>query len=323
MIKLRIILIPFFLFGSLTRISAQQDSARIMADSSRLSRQQQSKGEYHLKPEFVAALPATLNETSGLVYFNSQLWTINDGGNEAALYRVDTAGGKVMRKVTVINAANTDWESITQDDSCIYIGDFGNNYGSRKNLQILKIAKHDLLNPVNDAVKAGVISFTYADQVDFSPRLNQTNFDCEAFFFHDDTLHLFSKNWSDQQTRHYVLPADTGTYTACLTETFNANGLITDAAISREGEIVLLGYKNGGGKSWKCFLWVFSNNGSNRLGAGKPVRIGLGSALKLGQSEGLAFGNGHRLWISSESISPGGIQLPSKLFRADVSSFSR
>jgi hypothetical protein len=231
---------------------------------------------------------------------------------------VDSASGSVMRRVMVSNTENIDWESVTQDDSVIYIGDFGNNYGSRKNLRILKIAKLDLLNPLTDSVQAGFISFVYADQSDFSPRLNQTNFDCEAFFYHNDSLHLFSKNWGDQQTRHYVLPSVAGKYTACPIETFNAGGLITDAAVSQKGEIVLLGYKNTGGKFWNCFLWVFGVDGSNCLTGKQHTRIELGSALSLGQTEGLAFNEGNRLWISSERIRSGWVNLPAKLFQFDV-----
>lgn len=322
MIKLRTFILLIFVFSGLENINAQQDTVRIISGNvNAAGTNPGAEAKIHLKPGFVAKLPSALNETSGLVYFNGQLWTINDGGNEPALSRIDTTSGSVLRRVMVSNTKNIDWESITQDDSSIYIGDFGNNYGSRKNLRILKIEKCKLLDPSNDSVEAGLISFEYADQVDFSPRLNQTNFDCEAFFYHNDSLHLFSKNWGDQQTRHYVLPSVTGKYTACLIETFNAGGLITDAAINGNGEIVLLGYKNTGGKFWNCFLWVFRGNDNNRLAGKMHTRIELGSALNLGQTEGLAFGEGNRLWISSERITSGWVNLPAKLFQADISKY--
>ena len=320
MIKLRALFLLIIVFVSLQKIAAQQDTARIIPEkvnSDRTKPDEEVKNR--LKPHLVAKLPSVLNETSGLAIVGGQLWTLNDGGNEAALYQIDTASGRVMRRVMVSNARNIDWESLTQDDSSIYIGDFGNNYGSRKNLRILKIAKYNLLNPANDSVEAGFISFAFADQVDFSSRLNQTNFDCEAFFYCNDSLHLFSKNWADQQTRHYVLPTAAGTYRACLLETFNADGLITDAAINRKGEIVLLGYKNTGGKFWNCFLWIFRDAGSNRLAGNKYTRIELGSALNLGQTEGLAFGEGERIWISSERISHSWVHLPARLFKVDLS----
>lgn len=324
MIKLRALILLIFVFGGLHRVAAQQDTARILSGNVNDARGgQEGRVKKHPKPQLVAKLPQALNETSGLVYAGGQLWTINDGGNEPALYRIDTAIGSVMRKVMVSNAGNIDWESLTQDDSCIYVGDFGNNYGNRKNLRIIKISKHILLNPANDSVQAGTISFTYADQVDVSSGLNKTNFDCEAFFYYDDSLHLFSKNWTDQQTRHYILPAAEGKYQAYPIETFNADGLITDAAFNKNGEIVLLGYKNTGGSFWNCFLWIFEDAGNGRLSGKNHTRVELGSALNLGQAEGLAFGEAGKLWISSERISPGWVNLPARLFKVDLSKFSR
>ena len=68
------------------------------------------------------------------------------------------------------------------------------------------------MNSENDTVVAGFILFSYPDQVSFERKLNNNNFDCEAFFYYHDSLHLFSKNWSDFKTKQYVVPSDTGTY---------------------------------------------------------------------------------------------------------------
>ncbi len=281
-------------------------------------------GNYKLlqyKPWLIAKLPATLNETSGLVFFNGMLWTINDGGNPAEIYQVDTISGEVLRAVVVGNAVNTDWESITQDDSGIYIGDFGNNSGNRTDLRILKIAKAELLNTSDDTVSARFIYFSYPDQVDFTSALNQNNFDCEAFFFHNDSLHLFSKNWTDLKTRHYILPADTGTFKARIIEQFDADGFITDASINEEGNIILLGYKNTGGRIWDCFCWLLAGNGSGLYFDRSKIRIELGTAWHLGQTEGIFLNNDNTGWLSSESILAGRLFRPAKLFRLDLSSF--
>ena len=37
-------------------------------------------------------LPDILEETSGLAMLNDTLWTLNDSGNEAALYAISTKG---------------------------------------------------------------------------------------------------------------------------------------------------------------------------------------------------------------------------------------
>ena len=275
----------------------------------------------HYSPHLVARLPRTIRETSGLLFFNGQLWTHNDSGNPAEIYQLDTADGSVLRTVAIRNAFNVDWESITQDSTNIYIGDFGNNSGSRKDLCILKIRKSDLLAGAKDTVKAGYIHFYYPDQSSFAPAMNNNNFDCEAFIFQNDSLHLFSKDWSDLLTRHYTLPADTGTYQAKLVEQFNADGLITDASINAKGNLVLLGYKHTRGRSYSCFAWLLSGYKGRFYFSGVKKRIRLGSALHLGQTEGIVLQNDNSGWISAESIQAGWFYEPAKLFRFDFNNF--
>lgn len=275
----------------------------------------------HAKPQFITKLPPRVNETSGLVFFGGSLWTINDSGNPPELFSIDTANGNILRVVRISNADNKDWESLTQDDSSLYIGDFGNNYGNRTDLRILKISKADMLDPSADSVRAGCISFFYPDQLRFSVGLNKSNFDCEAFIFYKDSLHLFSKNWSDLNTKHYVLPAIPGRYKARYAEQFSADGLITDASVNSEGNIVLLGYKNTGRDLWKCICWILQASESGIFFDEAKKRIELGSALHLGQTEGIFLSPNNEAWISAESIQAGELSSSAKLFRLDLSRF--
>lgn len=276
---------------------------------------------FRYKPLLITKLSRVMAETSGLISVNGQLWTINDGGNPARLLQIDTTTGKTLRQITVADAENTDWESITQDDSSIYIGDFGNNYGSRKDLHILKITKNDLFNIEKDTVVAGIIYFSYPDQADFAAALNKNNFDCEALFCLRDTLHLFSKDWLDLKTRHYAIPARTGSYKATYIEQFQADGLITDASINEQGNIILLGYKNTGGRSWDCFCWLLADYTDHHFFNGKTTRIELGSAVRLGQSEGIVLNADNTAWLSSESIRGGCLHRTAKLFRLNLSNY--
>ena len=82
----------------------------------------------------LTSLDSTVFESSGLVYLNHRLITHNDSGDEPALYEIDTINGEVLRKVILRGALNRDWEDICADSKYIYVGDFGNNYGSRKDL---------------------------------------------------------------------------------------------------------------------------------------------------------------------------------------------
>ena len=311
-----------FTINSFTHISAQNDS--VVKFPNNISGNDKSQGNFksfHYKPEFITRLPKTVKESSGLVFFNRQLWTINDGGNPPEIFQIDTATGNILRKEVIGNTVNTDWESITQDDSNLYIGDFGNNYGNRKDLHILKIAKSDLNDRTKDTIRVGFINFIYPDQADFTPALKANNFDCEAFFCHNDSIHLFSKDWSDLRTRHYVIPADTGSYQAKYIEKFDADGLITDASINELGNIVLLGYKNTGGRFWDCFCWLLAESIDSHYFKTKKTRVELGSALHLGQSEGIVLNSDNTAWLSSESIRVGCINRPAKLFRLDLSKY--
>ena len=310
------------IFNCNTQVIAQPDSIAILNQNAAGTGFQSGKSiSIRYKPQLIAKLTTGVKETSGLIFSGGQLWTINDSGNPPEIIQIDTITGSIVRKVVIANAVNRDWESITQDDSTIYIGDFGNNYGNRKDLHILKIVKTDLFNPANDTVPAGYIYFSYPDQTDFSPALNRNNFDCEAFFCHNDSLHLFSKDWGDQLTRHYVVPSDTGRYQARYIEKFGADGLITDASINEQGNIVLLGYKNTGGRFWDCFSWLLYDYKGCNFFSGRKTRLELGSALQLGQSEGIVLKNNNTGWISSESIFTVGIFHPAKLFSFDFNNF--
>ena len=311
-----------FSFNSVFQLSAQVNSvAKNYKNFAAINSDSAAFQTTHYKPTFIANLPHKINETSALLFLNGHLWTLNDSRNQPEIYCIDSTNGSVLRTVVISNAVNTDWESMAQDDSNVYIGDFGNNAGDRKDLQILKIKKNELLNPANDSVKAGYIYFSYPDQINFARALNKNNFDCEAFFCHNDSLHLFSKNWSDLNSKHYVLPVDTGHYIARLTERFNVDGLITDASINAKGNIVLLGYKNSSGRRYTCFAWLLKSDERSEFFAGNKRKLKLGSALHLGQTEGIVLLDDNTGWLSSESILAGWLLRPAKLFRFNFRSY--
>src|SRR4051794_10099624 len=66
-----------------------------------------------IKPIFNNNLDKTVDETSGLLYWNKQVWTHNDSGGKPDLYVVDDSTGKAIKTVTITNAANVDWEDVT------------------------------------------------------------------------------------------------------------------------------------------------------------------------------------------------------------------
>lgn len=194
-----------------------------------------------IKVEKIANLDKQIFETSGLVYFNGSLWTHNDSGNENAIYKLDTKGN-ILKKVLIANAVNADWEDITQDEENIFIGDFGNNGGNRKDLKILIVSKKDLES--KESVQAQIINFNYTDQKYFSNKYYKHNFDCEAMVCIKDNLYLFTKNHLDKKTKVYSLNKYSKDQTAELIDSFNVKLLVTGASYNKQtGEIALIGYK--------------------------------------------------------------------------------
>ena len=213
-------------------------------------------------PSLRYLLPADVEETSGLLFYDGYLWTINDSGNAPKLYKLDTTSGSILQEVTLSDASNVDWEALAQDDEHIYVGDFGNNSGSRDDLGIYKVKKSDIPDSGNGSVSSEFISFTYPDfEIPENKSLN--NFDCEAMISIEDSLYLFSKNWGDEQTKLYRLPKTAGDYTAVLLATYNVAGLVTGADYNKESkEVTLVGYTN---NNFVPFMWLLFDYHDNVL----------------------------------------------------------
>ena len=231
-----------------------------------------------------------LNENSGIIFYNDHLFTINDGGNSNTIFELDTFG-ILNREITVVNASNVDWEAISQNSQSIFVGDFGNNSGSRENLCIYEISKSEILDPSVNEVVATRRVFKYEDQVEFTWNSNAHNYDCESFICTEDSIYLFSKNWLDEQTKLYGLPvAWADTAVATVNASYNVDGLITDASIDLAGEsLLLLGYKNNGANFYSSFIWMLWDYNGNDFFSGNKRRIEIGTMLTLGQTEGIAL----------------------------------
>jgi hypothetical protein len=218
-------------------------------------------------PSVLTPLSSTLNETSGLVQVNGQVWTHNDSGGPARLYQIDPVNGSVLRALDVANASNVDWEDITADDQWLYIGDVGNNNGDRTNLRVLRVALDSLLDPLATSVNASTIAFAYDQQTDFTAAPNNTDWDCEALVAFNDSLWLFSKNWVSGTSHISVLPAIPGSHTAVRVDTLESQGMITGASFDpTTGDVALIGYTNG---LYLPFAWHLQDVvGANGFGDG-------------------------------------------------------
>jgi len=231
------------------------------------------------KPKTIR-LPAVLNEVSGLwIKGVDSLWWHNDGGHTPTLYCTDR-NGNLLDTIAFKSIRNIDWEDLTADDrGHIYIGDFGNNLNRRKNLKI----------------------YIY----------QRATGNLEAFFYHQDSLHLFSKNkakYGNYQTRHYVLPAKPGVYSiAAIDSLLIKRKIITGACISPDGKTVAMTAYNYG-RFLGIFPWVknkvflFSNFKNNRFLRGRMRKRKAPGFIFPKQYEALDFLDNKTLYLATERI---------------------
>jgi len=243
----------------------------------------------------LGVLPSVLGENSGLIFYGDKLISHNDSGNEPLLFELDTVSLSVTRTVTITNAENIDWEDITHDDQYIYLGDIGNNLGTRSNLVIYRIAKQEYNQ--SQSVVAERIQYNYEDQTDFTNQGN-SDWDAEAVFVLDGQLIILTKQWNSLGTVAYSLPNMPGNHVVRRVGEFEINGLVTGASIDRDtGELFILGHS--------MFLepFVYKVNGPTIDDVFQGESIKLDVTLDFAQTEGIAFIANKRFFISSESFS--------------------
>jgi hypothetical protein len=253
----------------------------------------------------------SLVEGSGLQMADGHLWSFNDGGGGPVLYRIDTSTGQIVQRVLLAGTTNTDWEDIAFDGSNLYIADAGNNYnGARTNLKLYKLPLAAIpnyqANPVAVIAQAQieVLEFIYSNQPQppVAGSANSTRFDCEAIIADHNSIHLFTKNWADNNTIHYRINGTTaGQYIATPVDTL-ASGYLVTAADKVPGQdiVVLLGYQNSG--TGRHYLSILSNYNADAYFSGNIRKIDLPDATQMGQAEGLCFTAGKQGFISNEQF---------------------
>lgn len=258
-----------------------------------------------------ATLPPYLKEVSGMSFDTNShsFWVLQDSGNTNELYQIDSLG-QVMHTLKVKNQKNNDWEELASDPAGnLYIGDFGNNKNTRKNLQIIKINKDHLHAKETEADY--VITFDYPEQREFPPKATELFYDAEAFFYYDDHFYLFTKNRSkafDGTSLVYKIPNTPGHHQAEYVQTFRGCNVykhcaITGAAISPDQKtFVLLSHTK---------LWVIDNFNPNAILDGK---IEVHKLHHDTQKEAVTFGDDSTIYISDEVKKKSG----GKIYRVDL-----
>ena len=239
-------------------------------------------------------LSKELSESSGIIEYNNYLITHNDD-TDTHLYILEKTSGNIIKKIAIPSVTNIDWEAITQNETHIYIGDFGNNgSGTRTNLKIIRIEKSSLeQNP-----KFDFIHFDYENRPLLkTAQPNATDFDCEAFIIKDDSIYLFTKQWLNEKTSIYSLPITPGNYLAKKQVEYDVKGLITDATYNKKLNLLVL---SGYSKTLQPFVFLVYDFKNNLFFSGNVRRIKI--ALSFHQIEGIHITDDAKLFVSNETF---------------------
>ena len=259
-----------------------------------------------LKKYKIAILSDSLQESSGLTNLDGRLFSFNDSGNTSEIFEIK-AGSSYIEKTFQTGLRNIDWEAITNDGENFYVGEFGNNLGTRKDLKIYQIPfRNDSL--IVDSIKT--IPFFYPEQTDFTPKNINNNFDAEAMIFSDGNIHLFTKEWITKTVSHYVINKNlTENQPAKKLESFDTGFVVTDASVF-ENKLYVVGYT----KNASVYLMIFEKDETGNLFFNKPLKkYSLGRAYNVGQIEGITATE-KGIYISGERFSIKIKKVPQSLY---------
>ena len=231
-----------------------------------------------------------LSEASGLALSRripGRLWTHNDSG-QPVLFALDSRGA-VAGQVRVNGAKVEDWEAITVgscgSDSCIYIGDIGDNDAKRRRITVYRVPEPD--TAARSISVNGVFHGTYPD----GPH------DAEALLFAGGRLHIVTKGETGPVAL-YRFPIELQAGTAMKLERVGQTTLkrdeasrITDGAVSADERWVAL-------RSRSQLMFYQSSEALN--GQWRPVSTVDLVGLKEPQGEGVTFGADGSVLLAGE-----------------------
>lgn len=154
-------------------------------------------------------LPNELHEISGIITLDQgfSFYAINDGGNPAIIYHLDSIG-QIIRRIKIPNASNIDWEDMTTDfKEYVYISDTGDNKRKRPEKKVYKIKINELQNKNEVFAETLNLNFLTIKSEKSSKNLNKTH-DIEAVYWQNNELVFFQKLESQKMPISWIYRAD-------------------------------------------------------------------------------------------------------------------
>ena len=237
-------------------------------------------------------LPKIINETSGLEILNDVFVTHNDSGGEPSLYFFNLSGEIInsikIEKENFLEIYNNDWEDITADEDYIYIADTGNNFGTRDNLNIIKVKISDF--SVDDK-----IDIFYSNQDSFFPS-SKHEYDAEALLIIEGKIALFSKDRDSLNTDLYLIDESVKEKQELSSvANFNVNSLITGGDYDSDtGILALVSYSSGG----ELYLILFEDFNIDNPGYNSFKKYSI--PIEKAQIEAVKIISKKLFWVTSE-----------------------
>ncbi|HET8649897.1 MAG TPA: hypothetical protein VFL95_07645, partial [Gemmatimonadales bacterium] len=255
----------------------------------------------------LAVLPDTLHESSGVAASHLEpglFWTLNDSGNLPVVFAVDRAG-RLRRAFRAKGAGNNDWEAVSVgpcgNESCVYIGDIGDNRRARPSIILFRVREQDALRALvrsdsTPIIPAQALTVKYPD----GPK------DAESLVVlpNGDAL-IIAKPLRIAAVPYYLVPAaawDSGSVEAQGRGTLPIDprtgpaGWVTDAAVAPDGRRVVV-------RSYRS-LFFFQLTHDNHLTAGDPPRRCDVSGLEP-QGEGVTWADDSTFVLTTERLFTG------------------
>jgi hypothetical protein len=256
----------------------------------------------YLELRFIAKLePGPARENSGIVKsrrFQNVYWMHNDSSDAPRIYPINAAGENYRSAtyndapgVLLEGAVNVDWEDITVDNQGhLIVGDVGNNRNDRRDLTLYLVEEPDPVSSRIEVLKKIVVR--YPEQKSFPAGEDEFNFDCEAIFTVDNTIHLLTKHRSNDMTRLYRLD-DASIESGELTyvDEFNTHGGVVAADCSVDGLRLAVATYQG--------LWLFERADKTQAFFDGDIRW---APYVSKQIEAVCFHDPNTLYVADEQL---------------------
>jgi hypothetical protein len=243
-------------------------------------------------------LAGVVRETSGLALSARAVdvvWTHNDRGNDPVLYSL-SADGALLNRVTITGAALIDWEDLEAGrcgaGRCLFVGDIGDNNGSRATITIYEVAEPMLANGASDPVTA--LHARYPDGPHNAESL---------FILPGGDLYIVTKGDDGPVTLYRYAAAARGDSVVTLERVRDAmsqpgdrSGYVTGATASPDGQWVAV-------RTYGA-LYFYPAEPFVTGGDVTPIMVDL-RPLREAQGEGVAMGADGTVWLTSEAENAG------------------